>query len=37
VEEAEGRNLRLTAVARDPEDKDRTYATARGRFVEAAK
>jgi acyl-coenzyme A thioesterase PaaI-like protein len=37
VEEVEGGNLRLTAVALDPEDRDRTYATARGRFVEAAK
>jgi acyl-coenzyme A thioesterase PaaI-like protein len=36
VEEAEGRNLQLTAVARDPEDSGKTYATARGRFVEAA-
>jgi acyl-coenzyme A thioesterase PaaI-like protein len=37
VDEAEGRNVRLTAIARDPEDRTRTYATARGRFVEAAK
>jgi acyl-coenzyme A thioesterase PaaI-like protein len=35
VEEADGRALRLTATARDPEDEARTYATARGRFVEA--
>jgi acyl-coenzyme A thioesterase PaaI-like protein len=35
VEEAEGRHLLLTATARDPEDRARTYATARGRFVEA--
>jgi acyl-coenzyme A thioesterase PaaI-like protein len=35
VEEAEGSHLRLTATARDPEDRARTYATARGRFVEA--
>jgi acyl-coenzyme A thioesterase PaaI-like protein len=35
VEEAQGLALRLTAAARDPEDPARTYATARGRFVEA--
>jgi acyl-coenzyme A thioesterase PaaI-like protein len=34
VEEAEGRMLRLTAAARDPEDRARTFATARGSFVE---
>jgi predicted thioesterase len=35
VEEGDGRTLGLVAAAFDPEDRARTFATARGRFVEA--
>jgi acyl-coenzyme A thioesterase PaaI-like protein len=34
VEGAEGRRLRLSASARDPDDRERAFATASGTFVE---
>jgi predicted thioesterase len=34
VDRVEGRRLRLSAAARDPEDAEKAFATAKGTFIE---